>query len=104
MKLWEKLRQKLRGKLRGKLIYPRQQKTDPLLEEAEAARREWQIALQQINQITSTTMLDHIIYKINSTERKLVALLKQAKEEGVSAWPGELYKLHTLPKEEASAQ
>jgi len=88
-----------------KFVCQKQQKTEPLLEEAESARREWHVALQQINQITCTDMLDHIIYKINSAERKFVALLKQAREEGITSWPGELYKLPstqpaTLPEED----
>ena len=78
-----------------KFICPKQQKTDSLLEEAEAARQEWHVALQQINHITCPTMLEHIIYKINSTERRYVAILRQAREEGVTSWPGELYKLRS---------
>ena len=78
-----------------KFICPKQQKIDSLLEEAEAARQEWHVALQQINQITCTDMLDHIIYKISSTERRFVAILKQAREEGLTSWPGDLYKLRS---------
>ncbi|ACV64652.1 hypothetical protein Dtox_3959 [Desulfofarcimen acetoxidans DSM 771] len=79
-------------------IYPKQQITNPLLKEAEEARREWQLALQQINQATCHNMLDHIIYKISSAERKFVALLKQAREEGLTSWPGELQEIYTQPE------
>ena len=90
-----------------KTLWPKHKKTDQLLEQVEAARQEWHLALQQINQITSTDMLDHIIFKIDSAERKFIALLKQAKEEGVLAWPEDLYKIRSiesasLPEEKAT--
>ena len=84
-------------------ICPKQQKTGTLLEEVEAARREWHIALQQIDQVTCTAMVDKIISKIDSAERRFIALLKQARKEGVTVWPGELAKVNStqptvLPK------
>ncbi|MDD2552954.1 MAG: DUF2508 family protein [Desulfotomaculaceae bacterium] len=60
--------------------------TPDLVKEVESARREWQLALKEINFIDSD--LDgYIIFKINSTERRYMALLEQARKEGMHAWP-----------------
>ncbi|MDD4335436.1 MAG: DUF2508 family protein [Desulfotomaculaceae bacterium] len=60
--------------------------TPDLVKAVERARREWQQALKEINYMDSD--LDgYVIFRINSTERRYMALLEQAKKEGMSAWP-----------------
>ena len=60
--------------------------TPDLLKAVECARRDWQQALKEINYADSD--LDgYVIFRINSTERRYMALLEQAKKEGASAWP-----------------
>ncbi len=61
------------------------QTTPDLVKEINYARRDWQQALKEINYADSD--LDgYVIYRINSTERRYMALLEQAKKEGMCAW------------------
>lgn len=57
-----------------------------LLAAVENARRDWQQAWQEMNYVDSE-LSDYIIFKINSTERYYMMLLRQAKQEGITAWP-----------------
>lgn len=53
------------------------------------SRRAWQEALQEFD-IIDSEMTDYVIYKIIAAERHYMALLKQAKRDGVKAWPEDL--------------
>ncbi|MDF9406994.1 YaaL family protein [Pelotomaculum isophthalicicum JI] len=57
-----------------------------LMSVIESARRDWQQALKEMNHIDGE-LSDYVIFKINSAERHYMMLLKQAKQEGVTAWP-----------------
>lgn len=57
-----------------------------LVKAVEDARREWQLALKEINYIDSD-LDEYVIFKINSAERRYMALLEQARKEGMHAWP-----------------
>lgn len=57
-----------------------------LLAAIENARRDWQQALREMDQVDSE-LAEYVIYKINAAERRFMALLEQAKKEGVTAWP-----------------
>jgi len=57
-----------------------------LVTAVENARRDWQQAVREMNH-TDGDMAEHIIYKINAAERRYIALLEQAKKEGITAWP-----------------
>lgn len=59
----------------------------PLVSAIEGARRDWQMALREMDQI-DLELSEYVIYKINAAERRYIALLKQAREEGITAWPG----------------
>ncbi len=52
----------------------------------ESARQEWQQALTEMN-YTDGDLSEYIIFKINAAERRYIALLDQARKEGVTAWP-----------------
>jgi hypothetical protein len=58
----------------------------PLVNAVECARRDWQLALKEINYIDSD-LDEYVIFKINSAERRYMALLEQARKEGMNAWP-----------------
>lgn len=51
----------------------------------EGARRDWQQALGEMDHIDDE-LAEYIIFKINAAERRYVALLEQARKEGVTAW------------------
>ncbi len=57
-----------------------------LVRDIECARREWQLALKEID-YADRDLDGHVIFKINSTERRYMALLEQARKEGMCAWP-----------------
>lgn len=52
----------------------------------EGARRDWQQALREMDHIDGE-LAEYVIFKINAAERRYVALLEQAKREGITAWP-----------------
>lgn len=56
-----------------------------LVEVTEEARLAWHQAQRELDFINGE-MTDHVIFKINATERRYVALLQQARTEGVIAW------------------
>ncbi|OPZ73190.1 MAG: hypothetical protein BWY80_00984 [Firmicutes bacterium ADurb.Bin456] len=51
----------------------------------EWARQEWQLALKEMNYMDGD-LSEYVIYKINAAERRYMALLAQARKEGVTAW------------------
>ena len=55
----------------------------------ENAQREWKQALMELDHIDGD-LAEYIIFKINAAERRYMALLEQAKKEGVTAWPATL--------------
>lgn len=57
-----------------------------LVKAVESARRDWQLALKEIDYIDSD-LDEYVIFKINSAERRYMALLEQARKEGACAWP-----------------
>jgi len=57
-----------------------------LVKAVECARRDWQLALKEIDYIDSD-LDEYVIFKINSAERRYMALLEQARKEGACAWP-----------------
>lgn len=57
-----------------------------LLTSIEKARKEWQQAIKELNHI-DVDMAEYVIFKINAAERRFMALLDQAKKEGITAWP-----------------
>lgn len=50
------------------------------------AREEWQQALKEMNYIDGE-LSEYTIFKINAAERRYIALLNQARKEGITAWP-----------------
>jgi len=52
----------------------------------ENARRDWQQAIREMDQIDGE-LTEYVIFKVNAAERRYMALLEQAKREGVTAWP-----------------
>lgn len=57
-----------------------------LIEMIEQAKREWQIALNQLD-FCDQDMLDSIVHEIQAKERRYMALLQQARKENIIAWP-----------------
>jgi hypothetical protein len=57
----------------------------PLVNAIENARVDWQQALRELDHIDGA-MAEYVIFKINAAERRYMALLEQAKKEGVTAW------------------
>ncbi|MBE3587267.1 MAG: DUF2508 family protein [Thermoanaerobacteraceae bacterium] len=50
------------------------------------ARQDWQEANREFDLVDSE-LTDYIIFKINTAERRLVALLQWARRQGITAWP-----------------
>ena len=57
-----------------------------LVTAVEHARRDWQEALKEMDHI-DRDLDEYVIFKVNAAERRYVALLEQARREGVRAWP-----------------
>ncbi|MGB9804806.1 MAG: DUF2508 family protein [Desulfofundulus sp.] len=60
-----------------------------LVEIIDEARRDWQEACKEFH-LVDNEMIDYVIFKINTAERRFIALLKQARRTGVTAWPADL--------------
>ncbi len=71
------------AKLKGTFDHPTHL---PLVSAIEYARQEWRQALNEMNNIDSD-LTDYAILKTSAAERRYMALLEQAKKEGVNAWP-----------------
>ncbi|MDD4239121.1 MAG: DUF2508 family protein [Desulfotomaculaceae bacterium] len=50
------------------------------------ARKEWRQALKEMDYIDGD-LAEYAIFKINAAERRYIALLNQARKEGITAWP-----------------
>ncbi|NLI11103.1 DUF2508 family protein [Pelotomaculum propionicicum] len=57
-----------------------------LVTAVENARRDWREALRELDHI-DRDLDEYVIFKINAAERRYMALLEQARREGVRAWP-----------------
>jgi hypothetical protein len=57
-----------------------------LVTAVEHARRDWQEALKEMDHI-DRDLDEYVIFKVNAAERRYVALLEEARREGVRAWP-----------------
>lgn len=79
---WRKLLRFLRAYLAPR---PRQ----GLAEMVDEARRTWREALNEYN-FVDQEMIDYMIFKINAAERRFVALWREARRRGVTAWPPDL--------------
>jgi len=58
-----------------------------LLEATADAKESWLLALHDLN-LVDQIFVDYAIHNINAAERRYMALLLQAKKEGLTAWPG----------------
>ncbi|OPX88023.1 MAG: hypothetical protein A4E53_02180 [Pelotomaculum sp. PtaB.Bin104] len=61
-------------------------KPHDLVAAADSARLNWQQAWREFDQVGGN-YTDYVIFKINSAERYYMLLLKQARQEGIGAWP-----------------
>jgi len=59
-------------------------KAPDILENLEAAWREWQYAKDYFNSVIDPDLIDHAIFYMGAAEKKYVYLLKQAKEKGLN--------------------
>ena len=59
-------------------------KTPDVLENLEAAWREWEYAKAYFNSVLDPDLIDHAIFYMGATEKKYTYLLKKAKEKGVN--------------------
>lgn len=56
-----------------------------LIDMIEQAKREWQIALKQLD-FCDRDLLDYMVHHIQAKERRYMALLQQARQENITAW------------------
>ncbi len=66
-----------------------QRRMPTLVEIIDEARRDWQEAIREFH-LVDNEMIDYVIFKINTAERRFIALLLQARRTGVTAWPPDL--------------
>jgi len=50
---------------------------------------EWNLSKKQFNFI-DPELIDYMVYRLNAAERHYAALLAQAKNQGLKAWPDQL--------------
>lgn len=70
-------------------IFVPQQNVPDLLTMIEKCRYAWQNAINEFNNC-DTELVDYMIFKLNATERQYMALLAEARREGLKAWPDDL--------------
>ncbi|MCL6448473.1 MAG: YaaL family protein [Armatimonadetes bacterium] len=69
----------------------RRPKQKGLLEMVDEARLAWQDAFREYS-LGDREVVEYLIYKINAAEKRYIVLLKQARAQGVTAWPVEHLK------------
>jgi len=57
-----------------------------LLTAIENSLNEWNLSKKQFNFI-NPELIDYMVYRLNAAERHYAALLSQAKDQGLKAWP-----------------
>lgn len=70
-------------------IFVPQQSVPDLLAMVESCRYAWQNAINEFNNC-DPALVDYMIFKLNATERQYMALLAEARKEGLRAWPDDL--------------
>lgn len=82
------------------ILFPPKQKqtTPPILNEIHEAREMWQLAKINLNW-ANNNYIDYAIHKLNASEHRFIALLKEAKKDGLTAWPPGVDGLYTGPPE-----
>lgn len=59
-------------------------KTPDMIENLEAAWRDWQFAKNYFNCVSDPDLIDHAVFYMGATEKKYVYLLKKAREKGIN--------------------
>ncbi|KJS73104.1 MAG: hypothetical protein JL56_11780 [Desulfotomaculum sp. BICA1-6] len=67
-------------------VTPLKKQPPGLIEATNDAKRTWKQALDYLNHIDNT-FVDYAVHNINASERRYVALVQQARKEGLTAWP-----------------
>lgn len=62
--------------------------TADLVSDIHRARQAWQDAVQMLD-FVDPEFLDYAIFHLNASERRLIALLQEARRKGVAAWVDE---------------
>ncbi|WP_031516713.1 DUF2508 family protein [Desulfofalx alkaliphila] len=63
----------------------RQEEGPELFAMIEQAHLDWQHAMQQLD-LCDKDMLDYVIHQLQARERRYIALMMQARQEGLVAW------------------
>ncbi|KJS10298.1 MAG: hypothetical protein VR67_18440 [Peptococcaceae bacterium BRH_c8a] len=79
-------------------VTPLKKEPPGLVEAANNAKRTWKQALDYLNYIDNT-FVDYAVHNINASERRYMALVQQARKEGLTAWSDSLSKT-ALPANE----
>ncbi|MBM7853658.1 hypothetical protein JOC37_000023 [Desulfohalotomaculum tongense] len=67
------------------LIGKKDRQRPKLMEMIEKARTDWIHAAEQLN-FCDRDMVEYVIHEIHAKERRYMALLMQAKKDGLTAW------------------
>lgn len=60
-----------------------QERENELVEQIELARKEWDLAKCQLDQMSEPELVDYAIYRLQAAERRYMYLLKKADENGI---------------------
>ncbi|MFZ5652610.1 MAG: DUF2508 family protein [Bacillota bacterium] len=86
MKIMEKMILNILGR-----ISPHYPARPDLFNNIQTSLTEWKTCKNQYN-FTGPELIDYMIYRLNAAERHYMALLAQARREGLNAWPDDLKK------------
>ena len=67
-------------------LSPLKKEPPGLVEAVDDAKKAWIQALDFINTIDHS-LVDYAVHNINAAERRYMALIKEARREGITAWP-----------------
>jgi len=62
-----------------------QDEREQYLRDVDKARREWQLAQQNFNFYVKNDLIDFGVYQINAAEKKYMHLLKEARNQNITA-------------------
>ena len=59
------------------------EKNRELVEQIDKARKEWDLAQSQLDQMSEPDLIDYAVYRLQAAEKRYMYLLKKADEKGI---------------------
>lgn len=61
-----------------------EEREEELVIQIDKARKEWNVAQSQLDQMSDPELIDYAVYRLKAAEKRYMYLLKKAEQKGVS--------------------